>query len=71
MFKVMSIILFIFMGNLIVSPVDSTNKDELRKIENNAFTVGERLTFDLNYGFITAGVAEFHIPKIKRISPYR
>jgi hypothetical protein len=68
MFKGMSIILFILMGNLAIAPVDSTGAGDLRKIENNAFKVGERLTFDLNYGFITAGVAEFHIPKIKRIS---
>ncbi len=68
MFKAMSIILFVFTAKLFVSPVDSTNSKELRKIENTAFNVGERLTFDLNYGFITAGVAEFHIPKIKKIS---
>ena len=41
---------------------------EFRTIENNAFSVGEKLTFDVKYGFVTAGVAVMEIPKIKRIS---
>ncbi len=44
------------------------NDDEFRKVENNAFKVGEKLTFDVRYGFVTAGVATFNIPKLKRIS---
>ncbi len=43
-------------------------KQEFRKIENNAFKEGEKLTFDVKYGFVTAGVAVMQIPKIKRIS---
>ncbi len=43
-------------------------EEEFRKVENNAFTVGEKLTFDVRYGFVTAGVATFNIPKLKRIS---
>lgn len=42
--------------------------DNFRKVENNAFKVGEKLTFDVKYGFVTAGIATFYIPKIKRIS---
>lgn len=42
--------------------------EEFRKIENNAFKVGEKLTFDVKYGFVTAGVAVMAIPSIKRIS---
>ena len=42
--------------------------NEFRTIKNNAFGVGEKLTFNIKYGFVTAGVAEMHIPKIKRIS---
>lgn len=42
--------------------------DEFRKIENKAFKEGEKLTFDVKYGFVTAGVAVMQIPKIKRIS---
>jgi hypothetical protein len=41
---------------------------EFRTIENNAFTVGEKLTFDIKYGFVTAGVAVMEIPKIKKIA---
>jgi hypothetical protein len=37
-------------------------------MENNAFDVGEKLTFSVNYGFITAGIAEWSIPKKKKIS---
>lgn len=44
------------------------SNDELRKVGNNAFTVGEKLTFDVKYGFVTAGVAVMQIPKIRRIS---
>jgi hypothetical protein len=39
-----------------------------RKIENKAFKEGEKLTFDVKYGFVTAGIAVMQIPKIKRIS---
>ncbi|MDX1699682.1 MAG: DUF3108 domain-containing protein [Melioribacteraceae bacterium] len=41
---------------------------EFRKMENNAFSVGEKLTFDVNYGFITAGVAVMEIPKIRKMA---
>ena len=43
-------------------------KQEFRKLENNAFKQGEKLTFDVKYGFVTAGVAVMQIPKIKRLS---
>lgn len=39
-----------------------------RTMENKAFSVGEKLTFDVKYGFITAGVAIMEIPKIRRIA---
>lgn len=42
--------------------------NQLRSLENNAFDVGEKLIFDVNYGFVTAGIAEMSIPKIKRMS---
>lgn len=49
--------------------VEELNKDdELRTLENNAFKEGEKLTFQLNYGFVTAGIAVMQIPRIKRIS---
>ena len=39
-----------------------------RKLENKAFREGEKLTFNVNYGFITAGIAEMSVPDVKRIS---
>lgn len=48
--------------------VNAQSSDEIRKHENKAFKEGEKLTFDINYGFITAGVATMSIPRIKRIS---
>lgn len=48
---------------------DSTGKDpEFRTLENKAFEVGEKLTFDVKYGFVTAGIATMQIPQMKRIS---
>lgn len=41
---------------------------EFRKLENKAFKEGEKLTFEVKYGFVTAGIAVMQIPKIKRIS---
>ena len=41
---------------------------EFRKLENNAFREGEKLTFEVKYGFVTAGIAEMAIPKIKRLA---
>ncbi len=34
-----------------------------RQIDQNAFTVGEELIFDVNYGFVTAGQARMAIPR--------
>ena len=42
--------------------------DKFRKLQNNAFVVGEKLTFAVKYGFVTAGIATMAIPSIKRIS---
>jgi hypothetical protein len=46
----------------------SVNADDFRKIENKAFREGEKLTFDVKYGFVTAGIAEMAIPKIKKLA---
>jgi hypothetical protein len=45
-----------------------SQKNEFRKIYNKAFKVGEKLTYEVNYGFITAGYAEYSIPKIVKIA---
>lgn len=54
--------------NLLFITVAIGQESEFRKLENNAFVVGEKLTFDVKYGFVTAGIAEMAIPKIKKIS---
>jgi len=41
---------------------------EFRTVKNNAFTTGEKLTFDVKYGFVKAGIAEYSIPKISRLA---
>ena len=43
-------------------------KSEFRKIENNAFKTGEKLTFQVSYGFVTAGIAEYSIPKVVKLA---
>ena len=51
-----------------ISFANAQKKDEFRKQENNAFREGEKLTFNVKYGFVTAGIATFEIPAIKKIS---
>jgi hypothetical protein len=51
-----------------ISAEDDPLKDDFRKQKNTAFKEGEKLTFDVKYGFVTAGIATMQIPKIKRIS---
>ncbi|MCX8009791.1 MAG: DUF3108 domain-containing protein [Ignavibacteria bacterium] len=41
--------------------------DDFRKIENKAFDLKEKLTFDVKYGFVTAGIATFSIPEYKTL----
>ena len=64
--KLMFCYLFFFLP---ISAADKGEKsDDFRTVRNDAFTVGEKLTFDIKYGFVTAGVAIMQIPDIKRIS---
>jgi hypothetical protein len=58
----------LFLLLLFAFSVNAQISKEIRKHENKAFKEGEKLTFDINYGFITAGVATMSIPRIKRIS---
>lgn len=62
--------LFILLINLQINIFSqiANNKSEFRKIENKAFKEGEKLTFDVNYGFITAGIAEYNIPKVIKLN---
>ena len=61
----MTIILMLIIS---FSFVEAQKKDEFRKHDNNAFREGEKLTFEVKYGFVTAGIASFEIPAIKKIS---
>ncbi|KAA0264965.1 MAG: DUF3108 domain-containing protein, partial [Chlorobiota bacterium] len=42
--------------------------DDFPKVTNKAFKQGEKLTFNVNYGFVTAGIATMQIPKIKKVA---
>lgn len=53
---------------LLLCSVSSAQKSEFRKIENKAFKVGEKLTFEVKYGFVTAGYAEYYIPKTVKLA---
>ena len=50
------------------STEDARSDVQLRTIVNDAFEVGERLSFDVNYGFITAGEAVLEIPALDSIA---
>jgi len=41
-------------------------KQQTRYINNNAFSVGEKLIFDIDYGPLTVGTAVMAIPRIKK-----
>ncbi|MGB5288452.1 MAG: DUF3108 domain-containing protein [Ignavibacteriaceae bacterium] len=66
--KWMYVFLFILFGCLVIEPQTLLTKEEFRILENKAFKEGEKLTFDVDYGFITAGIAVMEVPRIKRIS---
>lgn len=68
LYKWLFVLLLILVGNMVIVPQTSQSKDEFRILENKAFKEGEKLTFDLNYGFVTAGIAVMEIPRIKKIS---
>jgi hypothetical protein len=50
------------------TPVPVTNPVQLRKWNNSAFNVGEKLTFDIKYGFVTAGRAVMSIPAVRYVN---
>ena len=67
MLKKFLLLYLIFILPVIAADKDK-KKDEFRTLQNKAFKVGEKLTFDIKYGFVTAGVAVMAIPEIKRLS---
>jgi hypothetical protein len=48
--------------------LDSLKAFTMRRIDQKAFGVGERLVFDVNYGFITAGEASMSITRYDTIA---
>jgi hypothetical protein len=66
--KIKSLILLQFVLVTLSVPICAQKGDSFRKLNNNAFGVGEKLTFDVKYGFVTAGIAVFEIPAIKKMS---
>lgn len=66
--KWMYVFLFIYSSSLVILAQTSLINEEFRNLENKAFKEGEKLTFDVDYGFVTAGIAVMEVPRIKRIS---
>ncbi|MCU0344322.1 MAG: DUF3108 domain-containing protein [Ignavibacterium sp.] len=66
--KIKSLYVFLLILSIISLQSFAQKSNEFRKVENNAFREGEKLTFDVKYGFVTAGIATFEIPAIKKIS---
>jgi hypothetical protein len=66
--RLVYVFLFIISTSFLLESQTSSSGTEFRYVENKAFKEGEKLTFDLNYGFVTAGIAVMEIPRIKRIS---
>ncbi|MFA5804602.1 MAG: DUF3108 domain-containing protein [Melioribacteraceae bacterium] len=64
-FMIMFLILIIIP---FASNYNAQTKSEFRKIENKAFKLGEKLTFEVIYGFVVAGIAEYSIPKIVKLA---
>ncbi|MEO6939471.1 MAG: DUF3108 domain-containing protein [Candidatus Kapaibacterium sp.] len=52
----------------VAAPTTIIKPDGLRQLPNKAFGVGEKLTFDLSYGFVTAGQAVMSIPDYKYVN---
>lgn len=67
-FKWVYVFLIILAGNMLITPQSSSSEGEFRVLENKAFKEGEKLVFDVDYGFVTAGIATMEVPRIKRIS---
>lgn len=66
--NIKSIILILLLMLIGSTSTFAQKKDEFRTVGNKAFREGEKLTFDVKYGFVTAGIATFEIPAIKKMS---
>lgn len=54
----------LFLNIAITYSQNSESKKDFRNIKQNAFKEGEKLTFDINYGFVTAGEAVMEIDPV-------
>jgi len=60
--KILLVLLGVFILSSFAYSEDSTKTvKEYRKVNNKAFTAGEKLFFEINYGFVTAGTASLEI----------
>jgi hypothetical protein len=69
-FRIILFLYFIISAFFLASAQDTLTMksiDTLRVINQSAFTVGERLVYDVGFSFITAGEAVFSIPLIDTI----
>ena len=66
--KFRNLFLFSIITLIITFSAAKAQKPEFRKVENKSFKVGEVLTFEVKYGFVTAGVAEYSVSKIVKIA---
>ena len=64
--KLLAIYLTLFLSLSVITHPQDKN-DEYRTIVNHAFKVGEKLTFELKYGFVTAGISVMQIQDIRKI----
>ncbi len=60
------IVLFVILLSSMISAV-SPGGDDYRKVDNKSFREGEKLTFAVKYGFVTAGIAVMSVPKVKKM----
>lgn len=67
--RIFRMVVFSLSAFLIILFVSTPNA-ATRKIVNKAFTVGEKLTFNIRYGPIVAGTATMSIPNIQKKDGY-
>ena len=68
MFRRSLLLIHFLFALFFIIAVNAQSSNEFRKSANNAFADGEKLVFDVKYGFVTAGIGTMEIPKIKKIS---
>ena len=68
MFKRSLLLIHLLFPVVLVFAGNPQTPDDFRKLTNKAFADGEKLVFDVKYGFVTAGIGTMEIPKIKKIS---